>query len=74
MPSSGDEFKRGKIEDLQDHLDAAETIMDRLEQLTGGKAEWTLEFEEELQNIVDKADEWFETVSLLCLLHLLILA
>jgi hypothetical protein len=63
VPSSGDQFKRGKLDDLEDHLDDAQMVLKRADDLTNGKADWKLDFAHELQSIVDKADEWFENVS-----------
>ncbi len=63
VPSARDDFKRGKIEDLHDHLDSAVDIVRRAKQLTDGKAEWELDYADELQATVDIAETWFETVS-----------
>lgn len=61
VPTSDGQLKRGKIEDLQDHLDNAELISERASELTDGKANFRLEFFDELQKIVDNAEQWFET-------------
>jgi FtsZ-binding cell division protein ZapB len=63
VPNSGDQFKRGKIDDLRDHLESAETIIKMAEMLTDGKIDWCLDFEKDVSNIVEKADEWYEKVS-----------
>jgi len=62
-PSSGEQFKRGKIEDLQDHLEGADAIVEKAKHLTDGKLEWHLDCADELSSIVDKATAWFEKVS-----------
>jgi FtsZ-binding cell division protein ZapB len=67
VPNSGDQFKRGKIDDLRDHLESAETIIKMAEMLTDGKIDWCLDFEKDVSNIVEKADEWYEKVSFLIL-------
>jgi hypothetical protein len=67
VPSAGDQFKRGKIEDLQDHLDSSNDIIKKAKQLTDGKTEWQLDYADELQSTVDIAETWFETVSDHCL-------
>lgn len=63
VPSAGDQFKRGKIEDLQDHLDSAEDISKRAKKLTEGKAELELDFAHEIEATVEKSEAWFEKVS-----------
>ncbi len=63
VPSSGDQFRRGKIEDINDHLDGSNAISSRANALTDGKCDWDLEYAKELQSIVDEADDWFERVS-----------
>ena len=62
LPSSCDQYKRGKIDDLQEHLNSAEIILKRAKMLTDGKYEWQLDYQEEISNIVQKADEWYERV------------
>ncbi len=63
VPSSGDQYKRGKIEDLRDHLEAASTIVQKANTLTDGKSEWNLNFAEEVSLIVQRSDDWYEKVS-----------
>jgi hypothetical protein len=54
------ESKKGKVEDLRDHLRKAEMLRDRLP--VDEKEAWSLEHEVELRDIVDNADKWFEEV------------
>lgn len=63
VPTSDGQFKRGKIEDLQDHLENAELISEKASELTDGKADFRLKFLDEIQNIVDSAEQWYDTVS-----------
>jgi len=58
--ASGNNFKRGKIGDLMDHLKGAHGIHEKIRKLTDGKHQWQLECEKSLQAIVQKAEEWFE--------------
>ena len=64
VPSGGDQYKRGKIEDLRDHLEASNAIIQKANALTDGKSEWSLDFEEEISSIVQKSDDWHEKVSI----------
>jgi len=59
-PSSGDQFRRGKIDDLMDHLEFSKTIISKFTKLTDGLVEWKLDYSDELQGIVDKAEMWYE--------------
>ncbi|KAL3801540.1 hypothetical protein HJC23_000978 [Cyclotella cryptica] len=53
--------RRGKIDDVKDHLDKASTIRDRLWFGTDEeKLKWVLDGEEELAEIVQMAQTWFE--------------
>mmetsp|Transcript_11570 Transcript_11570/g.21629 ORF Transcript_11570/g.21629 Transcript_11570/m.21629 type:complete len:2140 (-) Transcript_11570:138-6557(-) len=61
IPTSDGHFKKGKIEDLQDHLENAEVICEQASELTDGKADCRLQYLNELQSIVDNAEQWFET-------------
>ncbi len=63
VPSAGDQFRRGKIEDLQDHLESAGEIINKAKKMTEGKADWQLDYAAELQSTVDTAEAWFQTVS-----------
>ena len=62
VPDSDGEFKRGKIDDIKDHLSVAESIRNKAKSLTEGKSDLTLNYEMELLNIVEKANKWFEKV------------
>ena len=57
------ETKKGKIEDLRDHLVKAEMLRDRL--LIEEKDQWELDYEAELRAIVNAADKWFEEVRMM---------
>jgi hypothetical protein len=61
VPDSGD-FRRGKIDDIKDHLSGAHLIRNKAKSLTQGKTDFTLNYEIELLNIVEEADKWFEKV------------
>jgi hypothetical protein len=55
--------RRGKIDDVKDHLDKASTIRDRLWFGTDEeKSRWVLDGEEQLSEIVQMAQAWFEKV------------
>jgi hypothetical protein len=53
--------KRGKLEDLRDHVMKGEALRGRL--CIKGKEKWVLEGFKELTSIIDAADTWFESVS-----------
>jgi hypothetical protein len=56
-------FRRGKIEDVEDHLERAELLRERLWFGTDDeKSEWILEGEKELSEIVEMAESWFDKV------------
>lgn len=59
-------FRRGKIDDVQEHLDKASNLRDRLWFCTGEtRSAWILDGEKELIEIIDMADCWFEKVRFL---------
>jgi hypothetical protein len=60
VPSSGDQYRRGKIDDLMDHLEFSKTIVAKFNKLTDNLVEWKLDYSDELQEIVDKAEIWYE--------------
>lgn len=60
VPSSGDQFRRGKIDDLMDHLEFSKTIIAKFNKLTDDLVDWKLDYSDELQGIVDKAEIWYE--------------
>jgi hypothetical protein len=68
IPKSSEEseeksFRRGKVDDVQDHLDKASNLRDRLWFGTDEeKSKWVLEGEEELSDIMELADKWFDKV------------
>lgn len=50
--------KKGKLEDLQDHLQKAAALRDRLELDSDEKKAWTLQGESELRALVKAAEGW----------------
>lgn len=62
LPRSGEQYKRGKIEELEDHLDEAGVIINNAKMLTDGKCVWELDFKADISEIVLKAEKWFEKV------------
>ncbi|KAL7552739.1 hypothetical protein ACHAWF_015978, partial [Thalassiosira exigua] len=52
--------KRGKIDDVNDHLDRASSIRDRIWFGDKEKLEWVLDGESELSEMVQMAQTWFE--------------
>ncbi len=62
LPSSGELFKKGKIDDLRNHVDLAQSIISKAGLLTGREGQWNLEYLEEISDIVRKADIWYEKV------------
>lgn len=56
--------KRGKLEDLREHLEKANQLREKLVLPAPVRNEWVLEGEKEMRAIVDAADAWFENVSL----------
>lgn len=64
LESSEDKtYRRGKIDEVKDHLDKASTIRHRLWFGTDEeKSRWILDGEEELSEIVQMAQTWFEKV------------
>lgn len=61
IPSEPDS-RKGKVEELREHLEKGEDIRERLILSPAEKEKWILEGEEELLAIVDAADEWFDKV------------
>jgi hypothetical protein len=64
VPNSNDDddsvSKKGKLEDIREHLQKAEALRDKL--VIAEKKEWGLEFENELRSIVTAADKWLDQV------------
>jgi PLU-1-like protein len=54
--------KRGKLEDLRDHIEKAAQLREKLDLSASAKANWTLDGEDEIRAIVKSADEWFQKV------------
>lgn len=54
--------KRGKIDDVEECLDRASSIRDRLWFGDKEKSEWVLDGESELAEMVEMAESWFEKV------------
>ena len=55
--------KRGKFDDVEEHLDRAATLRDRLWFGEEKKSEWVLEGESQLTEMIDMAQTWFDKVS-----------
>jgi hypothetical protein len=67
-------FRRGKIDDVQEHLDKASNLRDRLWFCTDEeKSAWVLEGEKELTEIMDMADSWFDKVCVVRVLGVIFL-
>lgn len=64
LPGAGANFKKGKIDDLIEHADEAQMIVEKVETLTNGEKEWSLKYEKEIREIVEKASSWHEKVNL----------
>ena len=54
--------KRGKLEDLREHLEKASVLREKLALPAPVRNEWILEGETEMRTIVQAADDWFENV------------
>ena len=66
IPSlSGDHWKRGKLEDIEEHLEQADAIREKRKTLASRKSDWTLYHEKELEGILTAAEKWLNTVSLI---------
>ena len=61
IPSEGGS-RRGKLEDLREHVKKASILREKLTLSDADKEAWVLEGEEELISIVEAADKWFEEV------------
>jgi hypothetical protein len=61
IPRNGDDGRKGKIEDIRDHLEKAQALRDGLP--VENRQDWFLEYEDDLKAIVDSADKWFDDVS-----------
>ena len=57
--------KRGKIDDVEEHLDRASSLRDRLWFSAEEKSQWVLDGESELSRMLEMAEEWFDKVSML---------
>ena len=55
-----DDSKKGKLEDLREHVEKAQSLRERLVLPDQEKEAWVLDGESELCNIVEAADEWNE--------------
>jgi hypothetical protein len=58
--------KRGKIDDVEEHLDRASSLRDRLDHILKDEEErpkWMLEGERQLEYMIKLAETWFEKVS-----------
>ena len=56
--------KRGKIDDVEEHLDRASTLRDRLWFSDEEKSQWVLDGESELSRMLEMAEAWFDKVSI----------
>jgi len=56
--------KRGKVDDVEEYLDRAASIRERLWFDEKEKSEWILDGESELRQMLEMAEEWFDKVSL----------
>lgn len=54
--------KRGKIDDVEEHLDRASTLRDRLWFSDEEKSQWVLDGETELTHMLEMAEAWFDKV------------
>lgn len=54
--------KRGRLEDIRDHVEKAEALREKLIISDDQKKKWSLDGEAELKVIVTAADAWFEKV------------
>ena len=54
--------KRGKLEDLREHMEKAAVLREKLDLPAAIKDVWVLEGEKEIRSIVQAADDWFEKV------------
>ena len=54
--------KRGKIDDVEEHLDRASTLRDRLWFSDEEKSQWVLDGESELSHMLEMAEAWFDKV------------
>lgn len=64
IPTSGENdessSKKGRLDDLRDHVVKADALRDKLTLSQKDKGAWVLDGEAELRSIVDAADDWFE--------------
>mmetsp|Transcript_3708 Transcript_3708/g.10216 ORF Transcript_3708/g.10216 Transcript_3708/m.10216 type:complete len:1861 (+) Transcript_3708:82-5664(+) len=58
--ASNADVRKGKLEDIQEHVEKATSLRQRLVLPATEKLEWKLEGEEELQNIVNNAENWLD--------------
>jgi len=56
----GESSKRGKLEDLREHVSKAAALRDRLAMSADEKKAWVLDGEDEISAIVDAADDWLD--------------
>lgn len=54
--------KRGKLEDLREHLEKASQLREKLVLPAPVRSEWVLEGEKDMRAIVEAADAWFQNV------------
>lgn len=54
--------KRGKLEDLREHMEKAALLHEKLCLPPSVKNEWTMDGENDIRSILEAADDWFEKV------------
>ena len=52
--------RKGKIEEIREHVEKAESLRQRLSLSPEARNQWMLDGEAELTGIVDQVDEWFD--------------
>ncbi|KAL7558921.1 hypothetical protein ACA910_015498 [Epithemia clementina (nom. ined.)] len=55
-----DGCKKGKLEDIREHLEKATCLRNRLVLTPEEKDEWVLDAEPELKDVISQVDQWFE--------------
>jgi hypothetical protein len=59
---TGVPHRRGKIDDVEEHLDRASSLRDRLWFSNEEKSQWVLDGESELSQMLEMAEAWFDKV------------
>ena len=58
--AGGDSCKKGKLEELREHMEKANLLRSRLVLASEEKDVWILDAEPELQTVLNQVDEWFD--------------